>query len=671
MRPISPALLQAATSWAARPVAQAIIEDRRLRPQVLHAWPGGYDDSPTAMFHNGSLLMRACVDAAGQLLIARVTEPEDPSAWESWEIAASGARPGADVAVGWWAPGTWALLYEGAGGDVLCRTSADDGEHWSAAASLHTPAVTPSVALWGRWALVQEGALHAYHWTGTSWAGPYTLAIASAPAGVAVWYDAAGERLHALYGSGGRIWHATLDASLGTPAWAPPRVLYPGGDGPASALAACGGPALAWVPAIGLVATWIAAHAGPIAGWRAPILAIARGPGHEHWGQLAPLAAPGTAEARWALAYDTPSATLYCGNRRRMLAAPAYDPALREWMRLGPVDLLSARWQATPGAPGSLHLELLDPSLAMRAPGEPGGAAACARPLAACRLRRGWRTAAGPETVDTPEWTILSAAFTEGLGGGRLVIEAVDAWGTLARHRPPEPRIWLERSVLWLLEEICAGAGLAISPEGAPHLSRVVPQFALHPHQTALEAVRSLLRLGQAVARPAEGGALAVLPLPGGAGAPAVAGYAGEIRLGRYGPAAPAASHVRVASPGWGAYGEAESLEAARAAGGRASLALTEGHITSAEWAGAVAAHVLTLEGLARADAIEVPLRPDLELWDPVELVAPTGALAGDDDGLRVITAIDEELCPARNRCASTLALGRPLGDISGPLIPA
>ena len=42
-----------------------------------------------------------------------------------------------------------------------------------------------------------------------------------------------------LYASAGRLWRVTLDNAVSPPAWDTPRVLAPGGDQPASSLAAC------------------------------------------------------------------------------------------------------------------------------------------------------------------------------------------------------------------------------------------------------------------------------------------------------------------------------------------------------------------------------------------------------------------------------------------------
>ncbi|MFO7697226.1 MAG: hypothetical protein R6X16_08720 [Anaerolineae bacterium] len=661
MHPISPALLSAATSWAAEAVAKAIIEDRRVRWSTLHAWPSGYDASPTAMFHNGSYLLRACVDASGQVLLARVNDPDDPAEWEDWSVVATGARPGSDVAIGWWAPFTWALLYESAAGrQALLRTSTDAGATWSAPLTLHTASVTPWFALWGRWALVLEATLSAYHWNGSAWDGPYTLAGASpSAAGVAGWYDATAERLHVLYASAGRLQRATLDASASPPAWDTPRVLAPGGDQPPSSLAACALPAITSVPALGLVATWLEAYSGDLSGLRAPVSALLRAPNYDHPGQLCPLAAPGTSALRWPLAYDALTQTLICGNRRAVLSAPVFDAAVRTWMRLGPADALSWRWQAAGDAPGRLVLELLDPTLSLRNPGDPSSAAAAVRPLAGLRLRRGYRTVTGAETVDTGHWYVQSAAFSEGLGGGRLQIEAVDAFGLLALWRPAESLIWHDRTVFWLLEEVCARVGLAVAREtGTPGLDTVLPAFALHPHHTALTAAQALLRLGQAVARPAAGDTLLVLPLRDGSGTLPALGSAGELREGSYGPAAVSATHVRVTSPAGGpgaagVYAESESLGASQAMGGRLSTIVAGNRVSTVALAGALAGHTLALATLdARADRVRVPLRPDLELWDTVELVAP------EVSGARVIVAIEEDVCPARNRFETSMRLG-------------
>ena len=123
---LSPTLLQAATAWGGRPVARATLEDRRLRWSPLHTWPAD-DASPTTMYHNGSYLLRARSDGGGQVWVARVSDPAGQAGWEQWLPAASGARPHSDVALTWRMPATWLMLYEGAGGTALWRTSSDHG----------------------------------------------------------------------------------------------------------------------------------------------------------------------------------------------------------------------------------------------------------------------------------------------------------------------------------------------------------------------------------------------------------------------------------------------------------------------------------------------------------------------------------------------------------------
>jgi len=332
---------------------------------------------------------------------------------------------------------------------------------------------------------------------------------------------------------------------------------------------------------------------------------------------------------------------------------------VRSWMRLGPTDALSWRCQASPHAPGRLALEVLDPEGSLRAPGEPSSAAAAVRPLASVRLRRGYRTAAGEEIVDTGDWFVLSAVRTEGLGGGRLQVEAMDALGLLALWHPPESLVWLDRTILWLLEEICARVGLVVDREGAPGLDTVMPAFALHPHHTALTAVHSLLRLGQAVARPRPEGRLQVLDLPDGSGVLPEIGGNGEIREGACGVGAVEATLVRVSSPACAVYAEDQSLLLSQAMGGRLPLVIEDNRIDTAGLAAAVAVHALALAALGgRADRATVPLRPDLELWDAVTLVAQAGALPASDTGARVITELSEDVCPARNRFETRVSLG-------------
>jgi len=69
--------------------------------------------------------------------------------------------------------------------------------------------------------------------------------------------------------------------------------------------------------------------------------------------------------------------------------------------------------------------------------------------------------------------------------------------------------------------------------------------------------------------------------------------------------------------------------------------------------AAALAAHVLALAALeARTDQVTLGLRPELELWDAIELSLPGAA------GPRIITAIEEHVNVPGNRFETRLRLG-------------
>ena len=150
-----------------------------------------------------------------------------------------------------------------------------------------------------------------------------------------------------------------------------------------------------------------------------------------------------------------------------------------------------------------------------------------------------------------------------------------------------------------------------------------------------------------------------MLDLPDGSGVLPEIGANGEIREGACGVGAVEATLLRVSSPANGVYAEAESLPLSQAMGGRLPLVIEDNRVHTAGLAAAVAGHALALAALdARADRATVPLRPDLELWDAVTLLAPAGSLPAGDTGARVITEISEDVYSARNRFEMTLRLG-------------
>lgn len=653
MQSISPTLLAAATRLEGEPIIQALLEDRRIRWKTAYTWEAN-PDAPVAQYDSGTLLLRATTGGGGPQ-IARVANRTSAAAWEAFFAIATDAQPGGDVAVAWMAPWTWHLAYEGANHQVLVRRSTDNGLTWGPAAALHTASQAPWVAAWGAWVFVLEGHLHGYTWNGTAWQGPYTLPTPTpSPGGVAVYHDPGAQWAHILYSAGGRLYKVELDTAA--MAYTSPRGIAPGGDQPASAAAWLTRPSLTRVMDLGLVATWVEGYTGPLAGWGGPVSAIARDDNAQHFGQFCPLAPSGLSGQRWHLAYDSQAKRLYAGNRRHLTAAPVFDADIYPWMHLGPVEALAYRRTAAPHEPGRLRVEMLDPTLSYRRPGEQGSAAEVAKPLTAVRLRRGYRTALGPETVDTPNYYLTQAVFTEGQGGGRLCLEATDAFGLLDLWHPTEPMVWYGRSIRWLLEEIGGRVGLRVVAQGVPRLEEALPHFTLHPRHSGLEAVHALLRLGQAVARPAADDALEVLAYPSPSGSVPAIGAAGEIRSASYGHGLQEINHVRVVSEAYALYAEAEDTTAAQALGQRFSRTVEDNRLSTASAAEALAAYLANLAHAADcADQAAVPLRPDLEPWDIVALYAEG---ISPESPYRLIRRLEEEAAPARNRYESRLWFG-------------
>ena len=661
MQPITQTLREAAQSTPNESVIQAIVEDRRLRWSILHDWPAGPDVGRVAQFNNGSITLRAVSDDAGQIWTVRVWAHHDPAAWEAWTLAASDAQYACDVAVSWMAPYTWLLLYEGATAhQVMARISTDDGVTWSPSHAMHTAGQAPWLAAWGDWALILEDQLHAYHRTGAMWTGPYTLLSVTTPQpqGVAVYYDADAQWGHILYSSRGQLFKVEFDSKEPVPTFTTARPLAPGGDQGGSDVAAIVLPSLTRLFDLGIVATWVERHTGPLHGWGLPVSAVARDDNAQHFGQICPLAEADVSAQRWHLAYDGATKTVYAGHRRRLVRAPLFDKQLYEWMSLGPVDVLSARRVAERDEPGSLTVELLDPALAYRNPGHADSAARPVKPLSAVRLRRGYRTAAGVETIDTPNYYVTTATMSEGHGAGRLRLEALDAYGLLALWRPVESIEWYHRTIAWLLAEIGGRVGLRIEVADAPGVEAVLPHFGLHPHQSALTAMRALLRLGCAVARPAADDTLQVMGYPASQESSAEIGTANEIREAAYGWGRYRHTHVSVASEAHDAYAEAEDVAASQAMGQRFSRMLEDNRVASEVMAAGIAGHMLDLaKSWGLQDQVSVPLRPELEIWDHIALHANEAAIPAQAKE-RVLVRLVEEITLLRDRCVSRLTLG-------------
>ncbi len=652
MRSISPALLAAATSRRGRPVVTLAVEDRRSR-WVRHA-AGTASARRSALCTSSRGLVRAIL-RGGALQVAIVADPADPAAWPgAWVNVANDADGVEDVALAAWTSLALSIFYRNSSGALARVDSADGGLTWSVPAACRLWETSPV-------RLAADGGACAF-----SRPGEIRLAI-------------------------------TRD-DAGGPAWSA-ETLYTGLPGEAS----CQGLALARDPASavryllaiaadgGLAVTWwdAASHAfGPTdwltlpgstaaatsSHWRDPALAATPdgvylsavdrlGPGDTaHWEQtaifrtgawpalerVATLDMGQASGARAALAAR--GGAVYAAQENNVCRSVTWQAGLASHNLAG---LLVSAYRLRADDRGS-RLELTVPNIgeALARPGAAGGALEPLAPGATVVLRRGYRTAAGDETVALPPHIVTGVHLTAGAGGGELRVAAEDGLALLARTHPPDLWDRTDRPIRALLAALAGALGLGYADAGEAALGRAIARCTLSPGQTLAEGVHALLEMAGAVAACDASGALRARVLVAWSPAPAAVGAGGEILRAAYGREMPAETGWRV----WG-----DGLAAASNPGEDAmelGVSLLRGAVdhraTTADLAGAIAAfRALRAALAARTDRVTVPLRPDLELWDRVAVSAPPYVEAGDP--VRRVTGVEEEYAARRGLYETTL----------------
>ncbi|MHB1296683.1 MAG: hypothetical protein ACYC4R_17030 [Anaerolineae bacterium] len=644
MRAISTTLLEAARSWRGVPSVALQLRDRRVRWQVHRADAGAA--YPCDSVADGNAILRV-VNHAGIIQTARVSEPQNLPDWVLWTTCASADVDSvSDVAIANLGAGRSRLFYTTLGGALACRESADGGLTWPAAATVATPGgLAPTLAasheavFWSdRNAPVR---VWLEPWGGSAWTAGTAWTALGSPQQVfgvgAAWNPVSG-RYHVLCAADGGLFRGTYDPT--TDAWSAPVRLYPGSAGHSPSSASVRLPRVLWVDGV-YWCTW-REQIDPLHYSHTQALALSSTDWEHFGGEVAVQILGGPACGRAAVAYAAAQDAIYLADERSSVWAAAHPAA-------ADLDLHVTAYRRNTSASGSL--------LEVEAYGALEGAAPQSPLLSEVILSRGYRTAAGHERVALDPHYLIETRIRTGLGAGdRLVLRALDGWGLLARWRSGVTLTFAGQSVRWLLAEFCARAGLAYCDDGSSGLSYQVPTFQVQPYQSAASAVRALLALAGAVARFDAAGALYATLLPAPAADPCVElGQAGEVRRAT-------AGRVLYSATAWSVVGDAagagvELADCSMEIGVRLRAGLEERRLNTSAQAALYRDYCATMARLeARGHTLELPLRPDLELWDwarPYEAGAsqPSGG-PGRAQSLR------ERYDAARSLYESTVELG-------------
>jgi hypothetical protein len=632
MRTLSPALLAAQRSASAVPFLQAVVSDRgggihRLAWTRLYtgAEPDGYH---AACVPGDSSLVRARV-TGGRLYYQRVAAPGPGSDFSAWTDL--GACANADVAL--CADGARVLLfYVDAGGtQVKVRESTDNG------ATLGAPVTAASAA----------GAV------------TWLAADVKASGDACLVYSVGGNVSSAKRNSG--AWAAPA-AWTNSAASVSGLACYHHGDwNLAVAGADTVGQAFLWTRVFG---DGFAQAAGT---WSSLREVMRASPGSQVSFRAPFLSRPDT--------YRLTFAEKFTGTVAYSRPYHSYSPATADfaanlWREPVPFDLATeygqavafgatTAWLSTPSgvwsaplavtsldvttdvvectardAPfgGRLHLVLRNDDGRYSAPPAP------LRTGAEVRLSPGYVTSTGPQVSDGPAYWIDGIERASGRGEGLVVVTARDAWGLLDAWRARRTYAWAagEKNVFGILQYLFSRAGLEFSGNGeSAESSSLAPAFTVHPGQSALDAVRRLLRTVPDVVFVRGEFAFLKEPLASEASSYAY-GAAHRIHAGAHEDEAPSASRVQV--HGAGVFAERFDWPAVQTANDRL-VEVIDTNVTTQTQAEDRAEAELRRAGIeAQTGEIAVPVNCGQELYDVVEV---TDAVAGLSAAKRRVLGLD------------------------------
>ncbi|MHB1355074.1 MAG: hypothetical protein ACYCZF_03745 [Anaerolineae bacterium] len=668
MHTITASLANASSRWGQRPRVTLDVLDERPRWKSIRS--GTATANIASAWLNSACLLRARVTADG-LSISREADPvgHAESGWAGWTVQHTIPWSGSEVGmavVGNEASSTNVRVFfmkpRGSLGDMHVSESADGfGTPVATSIEIHTNHTLEAFLAGANenfFYCANNSEILCWHkpWSSGAWTARSpctTLGVVTACQGLGACWDHVGQRAYIIVAHDGAISVTSYTPASDT--WGSLYKLAPGMEataGSASSYRLCA----VILANDRIIASWVEATSGN--GWYGVLrtqAVVSEGLVYPHFGNQVALELYGGNDlGRPNLAYNPTTCQLLAhdeGSACLRTLLDAEEPAAQHAASGLPVAAYDLH---TTPAGSALTIRLLNADGRYNAFGQSGDALEVIKPLASLHLNRGYETALGTEALALPTHYLVKASLQAGMGARCLMLEAVDGLGLLARWHAVESHIWNGRSIRWLLQELCAIVGLTYSDNGASIPSTVLPEFSLHSGSSSLAGVQQLLFLSASVGFcRAEG--LYVLPVADMTSTdPAELGQNGEIRRAVYGMVTPELTGLRVY--GTAADGRREDVAASMALGMRYQRVLADARTTDDTWALAVAEGGLAeIAPDERRDEVTVPLRPELELYDPVALYH-TGVLA--EGSTRRILGISESYRPTEGRFESTLELG-------------
>lgn len=656
MRTINAGVLGASQGFKVRPALRVTVQSDRARWADLHDIED-LSDRPTACRLYGGEGWRARLNLTGGVAFAALDDLDDEDQWDSAAfstiVAASTCDYPSDVAIERLGAGLLRIGYVDASGEVFVIESSDGGDNWGSAVSVVATGGAARIALAGPWILVQLGEIVAYSksFGGAVSGTSYTLQDAEAAdwecstnGGITAAYHSAISAYAVLFCDGG-VYRATLTAAG---VWSVPELTYPGGEQIPPADAGCHSPSMAsdgtWIHA-----TWVDAYSTAVGGFeRANVRASRDG---VHWGLECGLGLDVTSHRVYPVAYDADTGRLLVSCEYKVLEGHRYDAGDTSSYIVSEdvIEYTSARLGQSIGR---VHVELIDRAGAWR----PIGQGAVGEPvdiLSTLHVSRGWTVGGTTYWYRAVPWYITETNRHEGMTPGVVEIDGTDSWGLVGMFYPQMVLQYEDRSVLWLIEEVCAKLGLAVEEDGDSGWDEIVDRFVWNPTVSARAVLLQLLAMGGGVGRFDEEGTLQVAVWPVSTPSPPEIGPSEIMRGGLgLGNIEGTITGVRGSEhQGW-----AESGASGRRLGLRLGRARVAWYASSQALVDAMAAVTAALDiASGYWDTVDVPMRADLEVFDGVLLDAPGFAAPV----ARVVMGIEEEWRAQQGRFVSRVAMGQ------------
>ena len=654
-RSISAGLLAAAQSLRGVPSVVGEIRDERLRWREIEDH-GHTSVCPVRMDCATQIIWRARCDGSGNMQYQKVTNDGVTSQWQAWTTVTPALAAYADVAIGADSPLNARLFYP-SGTQVYSKETTDGGSTWGSATSVGAPGASPLVACSGcyvvHWSTVNGNLTVCHKAIGSgSWSTIATWAVGSTNEdglGSCVKYTA--NLLYVAVCYDGILSVRSVNTSTGV--WGDEIQVEPpwGAVTPED-----------WYPANcdidimeddDMIVTWVDHRDTVDPTWEVAV--CRRSKDGINWGQDVALGLVWSTERTVAVCANahTDDRYFYAGVEQMVMRSRSFKAGSSDQNITG-LEIIDYEYAGSGSGSAMVSADILDRDGTLKGLADEGEAAEAVNLLSELHIERGYVLSTGAEREALPPLLIVGAAYTVGEGGGVIHLDATDTLGLMDRVSLRRPLAAAGLTFAELAQRLVAQVGFEFSDDGDAAFDRAVTSFQSPPGATLGSVFRRLMGLCGAVYRVDENGDLYAIQYGAySVGSPAALGDKDEILRGEFGLRLPRATRVIWAGDSSTAW---EDTGASMRLGARLEWHVVDHHANSTAIVedAAEGAGLLAVDQMDR-DRVVVHVRPDLELWDVVDVTTDTDVLPAATG--RVIVAVRERYSAVRGRFEGSYTL--------------